>query len=82
MDTACYVKYNGKIILIGHKDPNTDLWVLPVTPHAIARQEKMQTSQGNDSVNQAWDGLISAAPSQSWASPCMARAPQAPWYGR
>ncbi len=23
-DTACYVKYNGKIILRGTKDPNTD----------------------------------------------------------
>ena len=24
-DTACYVKYNGKIILWGTKDPSTDL---------------------------------------------------------
>jgi hypothetical protein len=26
-DTACYFKYNGKIILRGTKDPSTDLWV-------------------------------------------------------
>ncbi len=26
-DTACYVKYNGKIILQGTKDFSTDLWV-------------------------------------------------------
>jgi hypothetical protein len=26
----CVVKYNGKIILIGMKDPPTDLWTLPI----------------------------------------------------
>jgi hypothetical protein len=26
----CVVKYNGKIILIGMKDPTTDLWTLPI----------------------------------------------------
>jgi hypothetical protein len=26
----CTVRYNGKIILIGDKDPSTDLWTLPL----------------------------------------------------
>jgi hypothetical protein len=26
----CFVTYNGKIILIGMKDPTTDLWTLPI----------------------------------------------------
>ncbi len=26
----CVVKYNGKIILTGMKDPTTDLWTLPI----------------------------------------------------
>jgi hypothetical protein len=26
----CVVRYNGKIILIGMKDPTTDLWTLPI----------------------------------------------------
>jgi hypothetical protein len=37
--------------------------VLPITPDAI-NQQKLRTSQGHD--------LVSA---QSWAGPCMARAP-------
>jgi hypothetical protein len=68
-DTACYVKYNGKIILRGTKDPNTDLWVLPLTPKAIhANQMKLWTSQGID---------VKISPNiQSRAGPGMARAPQ------
>jgi hypothetical protein len=65
-DTACYVRYQGKVILTGYKDPSTDLWVLPITPDAI-NQENMWTSQGND--------LVLA---KSQAGPCMARAPQFP----
>ena len=65
-DTACYVRYQGKVILTGYKDPSTDLWVLPITPDAI-KQQKLRTSQGHD--------LVSA---QSRAGPCMARAPQFP----
>jgi hypothetical protein len=65
-DTACYVKYQGKVILMGYKDPSTDLWVLPITPDAI-NQQKLRTSQGHD--------LVSA---QSRAGPSMARAPQFP----
>jgi len=65
-DTACCVKYQGKVILTGYKDPSTDLRVLPITPDAI-KQQKLRTSQGHD--------LVSA---QSRADPCMARAPQFP----
>jgi hypothetical protein len=65
-DTACYVRYQGKVILMRYKDPSTDLWVLPITPDAI-NQQKLRTSQGHD--------LVSA---QSRAGPSMARAPQFP----
>ncbi len=65
-DTACYVTYQGQVILTGYKDPSTDLWVLPITPKAI-NQEKLRTSQGHD--------LVSA---QLRAGPGMARAPQFP----
>ena len=34
-DKACYVRYQGTVILTGYKDPSTDLWVLPITPNAI-----------------------------------------------
>jgi hypothetical protein len=30
----CVVKYNGKIILTGMKDPTTDLWTLPIVGSA------------------------------------------------
>jgi hypothetical protein len=30
-DTACYVRYQDKVILTGYKDQSTDLWVLPIT---------------------------------------------------
>jgi len=68
-DTACYVKYNGKIILRETKDPITDLWVLPLTPKAIhENQMKLWTSQGID---------VKISPNiQSRAGPGMARAPQ------
>jgi hypothetical protein len=52
MDTACYVKYNGKNILRGTKDPSTDLWVLPLTPNAISEsQTQLWTSQGDDEAS-------------------------------
>ncbi len=38
-DTACYVRYQGKVILTGYKDPSMDLWVLPITPDAIKSHE-------------------------------------------
>jgi hypothetical protein len=65
-DKVCYVRYQGKVILTGYKDPSTDLWVLPITPDAI-NQEKLQTSRGHDLVS-----------SQSRAGPDMARALQFP----
>ena len=65
-DTACYVIYHGKVILMGYRDPSTDLWVLPITPDAI-KIENFRTSQGHD--------LVSA---KSRARPCMARTPQFP----
>ena len=42
-DTACYVRYQGKVILTGYKDPSTDLWVLPITPEAIKQQKLAET---------------------------------------
>ena len=65
-DTACYVRYQGKVILTGYKDPSTDLWVLPITPDAII-QQKLWPSQGHDLVS-----------TQSRTGPCMAHAPQFP----
>ncbi len=51
-DTKFYVKYDGKIILRGTKDPSTDLWVLPLTPNAISESQKqLWTSQGDDEVS-------------------------------
>ncbi len=49
-DKACYVRYQGKVILTGYKDPSTDLWVLPITPDTI-NQEKLRTPQGHDLVS-------------------------------
>jgi hypothetical protein len=47
IDTACYVRYQGEVILTGYKDPSTDLWVLPITPDAIKSHKKqLQTSPG------------------------------------
>ncbi len=34
----CNVMYNGKLILRGYKDPQTNLWTLPITPDAIMQQ--------------------------------------------
>jgi hypothetical protein len=66
-DTACYVKYKGKIILRGIKDPSTDLWVLPITPKAInENQREMWTTQGIDE---------NIPIIQSRAGPGMARTP-------
>ncbi len=62
-DAACYVMYNGEVILTQHKDPSMDLWILPITPDAIKNQENLRTSPG-------------ATPLQ--AGPCMTRAPQFP----
>jgi hypothetical protein len=60
------VFYQGKLILMGYKDPSTDLWVLPITPDAI-NEAKLCTSQRHDMVSV-----------QSRAGPGMTRAPQFP----
>ncbi len=65
-DTTCYVRHQGKVILMGYTDPSMDLWVLPITPDAI-KQQTLWTSPGHDLVS---------APLR--AGPCMARAPQFP----
>jgi hypothetical protein len=38
----CIVKYNGKIILCGEKDPSTDLWNLPLGSHCMTSQHAMK----------------------------------------
>jgi hypothetical protein len=43
-DAACYVMYNGEVILTGCKDPSMDLWAVPITPDAIKSQENLWTS--------------------------------------
>ena len=40
----CDVMYNSKLILRGYKDPQTDLWTLPITSDAI----KQQSTVGKD----------------------------------
>jgi hypothetical protein len=45
----CIIKYNRKIILLGEKDPSTDLWTLPLGSHGMISQHAMST-------------LLSAAP--------------------
>ena len=44
-ETKCVVKYNGNIILIGVRDPTTDLWTLPITPAVINEAGTNKTSQ-------------------------------------
>jgi hypothetical protein len=39
----CIVKYNGKIILRGEKDPSMDLWTLPLGSHDMTSQHTMST---------------------------------------
>jgi hypothetical protein len=65
-DTACYVKYKGRVILTGTKDPSTDLWTLPITPTAITQN----TYQGG-----RWTAPGKSLPQ---ASPCLACAPRPP----
>jgi hypothetical protein len=43
--TACHIMYGGKVILIGYKNPSTDLWVLPITPDAIGSKDSCGPSQ-------------------------------------
>jgi hypothetical protein len=34
-DTNCDMIFEDKVILQGHKDPATDLWILPITAAAM-----------------------------------------------
>ncbi len=70
--TACYVMYGGNVIITGHKDPSTDLWVLPITLNAILQQGQLRTSPGSNSAHQATEST------QPRAGPCMAHALQPP----
>jgi hypothetical protein len=63
MDAACYVMYNGKVFFTGHKDPSTDLWILPITQDAIKNQENLLTSPDATLLQ---------------VGPCMTCAPQVP----
>ncbi len=71
-DKMCSVKYGGKVILRGYKDPSTDLWILPITPDKVCQQGKLQTSPGSDYVANA------TKLTQSQAGPCMTHALQFP----
>jgi hypothetical protein len=53
MDTACYVKYNGKNILWGTIDPSTNLWLLPPTPNAITGKVKRSCRPPKEMMRQA-----------------------------
>ncbi len=71
-DKMCSVKYGGKVILRGYKDPSTDLWILPITPDKVCRQGKLQTSPGSDYATNTTEST------QSQAGPCMTCALQFP----
>ncbi len=43
----CNVMYNGKLILRGYKDPQTDLWTLPITSDTIMRQSNVGKDLGD-----------------------------------
>jgi hypothetical protein len=46
----CVVKYNGKIILTGMKDPTTDLWTLPIVGSA-GKTSQMDTHDEQDAFD-------------------------------
>jgi hypothetical protein len=46
-NNKCVVKYNGKIILTGMKDPTTDLWTLPIVGSASTTSQ-MDTHDKKD----------------------------------
>ena len=46
----CVVKYNGKIILTGMKDPTTDLWTLPIVGSAD-KTSQMDTQDEHDAFD-------------------------------
>jgi hypothetical protein len=46
-DKYCDVMYNEKLILRGYKDPQTDLWILPITRDAINNQSTVGKDLGD-----------------------------------
>jgi hypothetical protein len=65
-NTACYLMYNGKVILAGTNDPSTDLWTFPITLKAIKCSEDQK-------------GLrITPEISLPQACPCITHAPGPP----
>jgi hypothetical protein len=42
----CDVMYNRKLILRGYKDPQADIWTLPITPDAIIQQSTVGKDLG------------------------------------
>ena len=46
----CVVKYNGKIILTGMKDPTTDLWTLPIIDSA-GKTSQMDSNDEHDAFD-------------------------------
>jgi hypothetical protein len=53
----CIVKYNGKIILTGMKDPTTDLWTLPIVGSA-GKTSQMDTHDEQDVFDNLREELL------------------------
>jgi hypothetical protein len=76
-DEKCQVKFRGKTILMGYKDPTSNLWTL-----LIFNEEGPWTTPGSDSVSphnailQNGHLVFKLTPSQP--SPCKGCAPQPP----
>jgi hypothetical protein len=56
----CVVKYNGKIILTGMKDPTADLWALPIVGSA-GKTSPMNTHDEQDAFEPLRDELMERA---------------------
>jgi len=56
----CVVKYNGKIILMGMKDPTTDLWTLPIVGSA-GKTSPIDTHDKQDAFDNLRDELMERA---------------------
>jgi hypothetical protein len=53
----CVIKYNGKIILTGMKDPTTDLWTLPIVRSA-GKTSSMDTHDKQDVFDNLHDEFM------------------------
>jgi len=56
----CVVKYNGKIILTGMKDPTTDLWTLPIVGSA-GKTSPIETHDKHDMFDNPQDEFMERA---------------------